>query len=453
MAISPPTPQAAAPVVIIGGGLTGISTALHLGRPYLLLERSGSLGGLARTDEREGFSFDRTGHWLHLRDASMRALCEAALGGELASVERRAKIYSFGGYTRYPFQANLFGLPPEVVKECLLGFVRTLLERGASQPRNFEEYILHHFGAGIARCFMVPYNTKLWGVHPSEITSAWCQRFVPIPDLEQVVGGAVGAGPAEMGYNVSFRYPRRGGIGAFSAALAARLDPARVRLHAEVEAVDTERREVVVAGERIAYSALVSTMPLPELVARTVAAPAEVREAAGRLRATGVRYLDVAARTQPPESFHWIYVPEERFPFYRVGIYSCAMPTMAPPGGSSYYVELASRQRPEGRAAADAEVASALAALVEARALTRVEDVVFAQTREIECAYVVFDEAYEESTRAIFEWLEPRGILSRGRYGSWVYNAMEDCLLLGRDAARRIDGPGGGDVLGSHPTR
>ena len=36
--------------------------------------------------------------------------------------------------------------------------------------------------------------------------------FVPRPSLEQVVSGAVGANPPEMGYNVSFLYPKQGGI-------------------------------------------------------------------------------------------------------------------------------------------------------------------------------------------------------------------------------------------------
>ena len=42
---------------------------------------------------------------------------------------------------------------------------------------------------------MIPYNTKLWGVHPREITSEWCSRFVPLPKLEDVVKGAVGDVP------------------------------------------------------------------------------------------------------------------------------------------------------------------------------------------------------------------------------------------------------------------
>ena len=71
--------------------------------------------------------------------------------------------------------------------------------------------------------------------------------------------------------------------------------------------------------------------------------PKEIEEAAAKLRCTAVRYLNVATRTQPKADFHWIYVPEEKFPFYRVGIYTNAVPAMAPPGRGSLYVELSDR--------------------------------------------------------------------------------------------------------------
>jgi protoporphyrinogen oxidase len=425
----------AGPVVIVGGGLTGMSAALHLRQPYLLLERESTLGGLCRTEERDGFLFDVTGHWLHLRDPYTRELVVGATGDLLVSVQRRAQIYSSGSFIRYPFQANVHGLPPAVTYECLLGYVRALLERGDAEPRNFEQYILHHFGQGIARHFMIPYNAKLWGVHPREITSAWCSRFVPIPTLEQMLAGAVGAEVGEIGYNTRFLYPRHGGIAQVSRALAGRIAPERVRLRSTVEAVDPARRAVLVGGEWLTYQALITTMPLPDLVARITDAPAEVLAAASRLRATSLTYLNVACRSRTPGDYHWLYVPEERLPFYRVGVYSNAMASMAPPGCASLYVELAGR----GAASDEAAIRETLRALVEVRALSSVEDVAFVDRRQVTCAYVVFDESYEEAVGTIFPYLESHCILSCGRYGGWIYNSMEDSLLAGREMAARVD--------------
>src|SRR6185295_3155220 len=116
----------------------------HLRRPWLLLEKEDRLGGHARTDETRGFRFDKTGHWLHLRDPRIRALVAELLPGQLVPVERKARIFSHGVLTRYPFQANLHGLPPAVVSECLLGFLaaQRTAASATDAPRNFEDFCL-----------------------------------------------------------------------------------------------------------------------------------------------------------------------------------------------------------------------------------------------------------------------------------------------------------------------
>jgi protoporphyrinogen oxidase len=435
-------PVVSDPVVILGGGLTGISTAVHLRAPWLLFEREDRLGGHARTDERDGYRFDKTGHWLHLRDAGVRQMVDELLPGQMVAVARRARIFSHGVLTRYPFQANLHGLPPEVIKECLLGVIEAKLAAAAAgtsggDPDNFEDYCVRHFGGGISKHFMIPYNEKIWGVPPREITSAWCSRFVPLPNLEQVIAGAVGAGPPEMGYNQTFLYPKSGGIETFTRALQTRLAGGRVFTRSSPDAIDWRRRDVVVGGERIHYRALVATLPLPELLRRMSELPPDIQAHAANLRCTTLRYLNIGARGQPPADWHWIYVPEARYPFYRVNVFSTAMASMAPAGCSSICVEMADRGP-----ITDAVVRDTATALVAAGALRDANDVVFADPKLIEYAYVVFDRHYYAATRAIFTFLEANGIYPRGRYGAWTYNAMEDCVLAGREVAALIDGSG-----------
>ena len=424
-------------VVILGGGLTGLSAAYHLRSGYVLLERETRLGGLARTDVKDGFFFDKTGHWLHLRDAYVRRLMERLLPRKLVAVERRARIFSNGVFTRYPFQANLYGLPPEVAAECLLGFVEARMQGShARPPKTFEEYCLRHFGVGISKHFMIPYNTKLYGVHPREITADWCQRFVPIPKLEEVVKGAVGVPPPEMGYNMSFLYPRRGGIEVVVQAFASRLR-GEVRLESKVTGIDLGNRHVLVGEEKIPYDAVVSTIPLPELVGLIRTAPHDVKEAARRLCSTPLRYLDVALRRPAKTDLHWVYVPEAEYPFYRVGSYSNAVRSMAPKGCASLYVELSER-RPVPRHRLVTQVTRGL---VEMGIIEGPDDILFADIKEIPRAYVIFDRHYDAATRLLREWLEEHDIYPRGRFGFWTYNSMEDCILAGRDVARILGRP------------
>src|SRR3989441_11567947 len=119
------------PVVVLGAGLTGLSAAYHLGAPSLVIEREREVGGLARTHTEEGFTFDCTGHLLHLREARVVTLVDALLPRAFARHERRALIFSKGGFTPYPFPANPHGPPLEAGKEGVAGVGEAGIRRAA----------------------------------------------------------------------------------------------------------------------------------------------------------------------------------------------------------------------------------------------------------------------------------------------------------------------------------
>ncbi len=425
-------------VLILGAGLAGISAARPARSTYRLVETRDRAGGLCKTDEREGFLFDATGHWLHLRDPEMRRLAEEVLPGGWVTVERKAGIWSHRRFTRYPYQVNTHGLPPEVVAENVLGFIdahygesgRELRER---EPRNFAEFILRHLGEGFARNFMFPYNAKLWTVHPREMSTAWMGRFVPRPTVEEVVRGALGLEGDRAGYNATFLYPREGGIERFARALAARL-PRPAECGVRPLAIDASRRTARLStGEEISWKRIVATIPLPELVRLCSGAPQAVLEAAAELRATTVTYVNVAARDAGGPPFHWVYLPEERYAAYRVGSASSAVPSLAPAGCRSFYVEFSA-----GDALPAAQVErQAIDVLLDLGFLRAREDVLFAEARAIPNAYVIYDERYGPARSEIVAWLEARDVLVAGRYGRWEYSSMEDALLTGRECARK----------------
>lgn len=422
------------PVAILGAGLTGMSAALQLqeaGVAHRIFEKLGHAGGHAITLEEGGYRFDRTGHLLHLRNAALRPRVLGWIGDDHTTVQRSSVIWSNGVYTRYPFQANTFGLPSDVAYECVMGFVQAHFATDKPEPKNFEEFCQIHFGAGISRHFMLPYNSRLWGVHPSEITAAWCQRFVPLPKLEDVIAGAVGVSGRELGYNQSFVYPRLG-IGELPKAMARELP--KLELGRSPERIDcAERRLTFADGEQVTYDALVSTAPLPALVSLLSDAPAAIRAAAQKLRANPLYYLDVALDAPCGKPYHWVYVPEAEYPFYRVGCYSHFSPAMAPDGKSCLYVELADREAPD----LTKLLPRVAQGLTEMGLIRGPEAIAFARVRKIDYAYVIFDHAYFDALAVVKPFLAEQNIVLAGRYGDWNYSSMEDALLFGQDAATR----------------
>src|ERR1041384_2637756 len=94
-------------IVIIGGGLAGLSAGYHLREHEpMLFEKESEVGGLCRSFKQDGFTFDCTGHLLHLRNPYIRELVETLLPGAFRHHERKAAIYSKSVTTAYPFQAN-----------------------------------------------------------------------------------------------------------------------------------------------------------------------------------------------------------------------------------------------------------------------------------------------------------------------------------------------------------
>ncbi|HEX5101560.1 MAG TPA: hypothetical protein VFV94_18745, partial [Polyangiaceae bacterium] len=172
-------------------------------------------------------------------------------------------------------------------------------------------------------------------------------------------------------------------------------------------------------------------VPLPTLLDLCDELPPEVRAAREKLRATHLYYLDIALETPPLTDFHWAYVPEAKYPFYRVGCYTHFSPELAPPGKGSLYVELAERSEP----VLEEVLPVVSAGLIEMGVIAGAEDIRFARLRRIDFAYVIFDHGYYDALAVIRPFLERARIISTGRYGGWQYGSMEDALLEGRAGA------------------
>jgi protoporphyrinogen oxidase len=431
-------------IVVLGGGLAGLSTLWHLQqRGYTdsrLFEKESRVGGLTRSEQVNGYTFDYTGHLLHFKNDAVQQLVSRLLDGNLHSVARNSWIFSKGVYTRYPFQTNLYGLPTEVVKECIAGFVKARNNHtagnghDAAEPMSFAAWIDSTLGPGIARHFMTPYNEKLWTVPLHELTCEWMGRFVPSTSLEQILDGALADQSSRTGYNATFSYPLCGGIEALPRAFAASLT--HIHTGCELARLDLPNRQLHFKnGMTVRFHRLVTTIPLPALLRAASEVPDHVREAAQKLRFTSVCNINLGVDRNISDK-HWIYFPEPEYCFYRIGFSHNFSPNQAPAGCSAIYAEVGySEWKPLNRTSLVERIKSDL---TKAGILQPTDRVMAELCLDIPCAYVIYDRHHRRCSDLVRTFLRENGILTVGRYGAWEYSGMEDAIWQGRLAAEEI---------------
>ena len=421
--------------VVIGGGLAGLSGAFHLkdSEPSVF-EREDRVGGLCRSFVQDGFTFDVTGHLLHLKNPYTRELVEEMLPGAFQTHERQAAIYSKSVTTPYPFQANTHGLPVEVVKECVLGFVESL-NSNHTESRNFHEWVLRTFGSGIAKHFMLPYNEKFWKRDLREITADWVSWSIPKPTMEEVINGALGVTNTGMGYNPLFSYPNHGGIECLPNALATSLDV--IHTGHQLSGVDTERKVLYFTnGREETYDHLLTTIPLPALYELLKEPPEDLLAAARGLSAISVLNINIGVDRDGISDRHWIYFPEDQFVFSRVGFPTNFSSSVAPEGTSSAYIEIT--HGPGKDQNVEALYDRSIHDLEACGILESEDSILTRRVLHIPHAYVVFDHHRQRHLEDLISYLKTLDIHSAGRYGQWDYYSMEDSILSGKAAAEAI---------------
>lgn len=419
-------------VLVVGGGAAGLAcrAALAGARETLLLERESETGGLLRVRDVDGFHFEPTLHVMFFRDPAFRAAVESLLPAGVRAFVKENAVWQRGRRISYPYQYHARELPDAVRDECLQGFRRA--SGAAEADASYEAWLRAHYGDGFYRHFFRPYNQKLYGVPPAELEAAPMLWTLPPDERDAVLGEGV---EAERVAHPSTHalYPRGPrGIAALSDALRG-LSADPVRCGTEVVEIDAARKVARTAsGERIAWRALASSLPLPVLVERMAGVPAEVAAAAAQLRAAAVTTVQVGVREDGgalPE--HWTYFPDPGVPFYRLARLERISPDLCPPGGAALLLECPGSTPPDRD--------PLLRLLYELGVLRAPRADVYA-TVHVPYAYVLFRRGYRQALARVRAFLEASGVESVGRYGEWMYSSIEGTLRSGLLAGRRLAG-------------
>jgi protoporphyrinogen oxidase len=435
--------------VIIGAGPTGLGAAFRLQEvgyeDYAVYEAENFPGGLSssHTDE-AGFTWDCGGHVHFSRYPYYDKASRGALGEHgFLTHERKSFIEIMQRLVRYPFQSHLKDLPMDAALECLLGLAEATYLRSTA-PENFLDWMKGAFGKGVCRLFMEPYNRKIWAHPLEEMSFSWLGERVAVTGLEGALRCILCEnGEGRWGPNATFRYPKEGGTGLLFARLSS-VTGDRLKLGKRLVSVNLAWRGLLFAdGTETAYDWLISTIPLDRLVAILSDVPAHVRDAAAGLVHNSCAIVGAGIRGNSPPERHWIYFPEERFPFYRVTYLSNYSPALVPNQGGPYLSLMCETSFPASSPPPTNDLEEqVIEGLCSAAILSEGDlgELVSVSKKLLNYAYPVPTSDRDRRLNAVFSFLEPLHMLSRGRFGAWKYEIgnMDHSFMQGVEAVNRI---------------
>jgi oxygen-dependent protoporphyrinogen oxidase len=301
-----------APVVVIGGGISGLSCAyrlFQLGVPVTVLESESRVGGLIGTEERDGFLFETGPQSFQGIDSVLDVVRDIGLENHLEQANPRAPRYVLrhGKLEKIPMS------PQAILGSPLLGFgsrwrVATEALRRTKPPTEEEsvaQFVRRKFGHEILEYLVSPFVSGVYAGDPEKLSLR--AAFPTVDEWERTYGSILrGAGKSRSSKSASQGPPPLcsfdRGMAMLPGQLSAKIGQS-VRINARVTAVErsgdadsTYRIQFTQDGRTDALDASAVVLATPAYVAahllESIAAP--LSRALAGIAYTGVAVVGAA---------------------------------------------------------------------------------------------------------------------------------------------------------------
>lgn len=450
--------RASADVLVLGAGPAGLAAAWRAARrgfSVTVLERAGTVGGLAGSFEVGGVRVDHGSHRLHpATPPEVLADLQRLLGGDLQQRPRNGRLRFAGSWVGFPLRG------PELARTIPGSMLARIAVEAATaptrrpQPDTYAAVLRSGLGPTLYGALYAPYAEKLWGLPGERIAGEQARRRVTA-DTPWKIASRILRLRRGNGQGRVFYYPRRG-YGQLSEALAdaavaagARIIPGTTvrELASGPDTVTARTGDGDGDGDAVEAPHAFSTIPLSALAAITrPGPPPEAVEAANQLRfrAMVLVYLVHEGGRWSPYDAH--YLPGPETPVTRISEpanyrdsaddpvdrsvlcfeFPCAI------GDEVWNSSEAALQQVAEQALAATGLPPARTAEVVVRRLPRV--------------YPVYEVGFENALADLDRWASslPR-ITTLGRLGLFSHDNAHHAIVMGYDAAGALGEDGGFD--------
>jgi len=435
-------------VVILGGGITGLSAAAVLKSKATVFEKQGTPGGLVRSHcFNGGYWFDHVLHIFHCNQPEILSRLQRLLKLNLVECPPIAWIETECGRVRYPFQLNLGGLTKNAAIKCLKDFLLAYFNKNKQiEESSYKEFLIGTFGESMCKLFYFPYNEKLWKYPLNKISTNGQLWNLHQPSLEEILEGVLNPNVYRKSYNTNAFYPhppkdsKLRGMGVLTNALAKHVP--NLHLNSEVIQINPKKQSLlinkdgIIAEHQYAVSCF-STIPLPALIKNCTEVPKRLINEMKKLKWNKVLSVALSILGPRPTGIgHWRYYTDPAVPFSRLIFMTEFDKYNAPKNGWGVLAEitLPADERPN-QVLMERNIICCLRKL---KIIDNEQQVIGTHSWIADPAYVIFTREAENTINYALEYMEKRNITCSGRYGQWEYSSMSKNIQDGFNYADKI---------------
>jgi len=407
-------------IAVIGAGISGLAFAKYAkvkneNVQVKVFEKSGGIGGIAKVkDIASKIPYHMVGghcfnsKFPHVMDFVFKHVLPES---EWRKVNRQASILFKGNSIGYPIEYSIKDIF-KFDEQLALNIVKDFYSASKEPATNLADWFKNNFGTTLANEYFIPYNRKIWGTEPCDMTANWVADKLPMPNDLEILKGLIGSGQDSMPHS-SFYYPNSGTQNTFIAALAEGLE---IELNSNISEIIENSDGTYKIGSDT-FDHVVYTGPLDK-VHEVVPVAENIEQAISKLRYNKITTMIWKSK---PTADTWTYIPGNESLFHR----------MIHVGNFIKSEQNYSITEAVGVVSYDDMVASG----------QQIDMLVEPMDYNVsERAYVVFDKNVTASKDEIFKFFNKKNVHLLGRFGEWEYYNMDICIKKGMDLYMQIKG-------------